>query len=204
MPTLRSVAIDASRLLPPREQSRLLAAHARRARDALIAEGRAAPGYLTYVDGRLGAAEESVRPEGAIRYVFSTIARAVAFAQAYAEGASPVLSGAFRRSWIVVVNGARWTRDVATIPPDAVVHLVNTSPYARRLEVGRRDRKPGLGYKLVERTRQQTRQRFPGLAVERRFLAWREAWVLKDSQGRRRDRAAGQRITLPAVEIRAA
>jgi hypothetical protein len=204
VPTLRTVAIDASRLLPPREQSRLLAEHARRARDALIAEGRAAPQFLTYVDGRLGAPEESVRPDGAIRYVFSTIARAAAFALAYAEGTSPVLSGDFRRAWIVVVNGARWSGNLATIPPGAVVHLVNTSPYARRLEVGRRDRKPGLGYKLVEKTRQQTRARFPTLQVNRIFLAWREAWVLKGGHGRRKDRASGQRITLPAVEIRAA
>lgn len=202
MPTLRTVAVDASSLLPPAARSRLLAEHARRARDALIAQGRAAPQFITYVDGRQGAAEESVRPDGAIRYVFSTAARAAAFAKAYVEGASPVLSGQFRRSWIVVVNGTRWAGDLATIPPGAVVHIVNTSPYARRLEVGKRS-KPGLGFKLVEKARQQTRARFPTLSVERRFLAWNDAWVLRDSQGRRRDRAAGQRITLPAVEIRA-
>lgn len=202
MATLRTVAVDASSLLPPAARSKLLADHARRARDALIAQGRAAPSYLTYVDGRQGAAEETVRPDGAIRYVFSTTARAAAFALAYAEGASPVLSGQFRRSWVVVVNGSRWGRELATIPPGAVVHIVNTSPYARRLEVGKRT-KPGLGFKLVEKARQQTRTRFPSLTVNRVFLAWNDAWVLKGSQGRRKDRAAGQRITLPAVEIRA-
>lgn len=204
MPTLRTVAVDASSLLPPRERSRLLAEHARRARDALIREGRAAPQFLTYVDGRQGAPEETVKPDGVIRYVFSTIARAAAFALAYAEGTSPVLSGTFRRSWIVVVNGQRWSGDLATIPPGAVVHLVNTTPYARRLEVGRRDRKPGLGFKLVEKARQQTRARFPTLQVNRTFVAWRDAWVLKGGYGRRKNRAAGQRITLPAVEIKVA
>jgi hypothetical protein len=55
----------------------------------------------------------------------------------------------------------------------------------------------------VEKTRQQTRGRFPTLQVNRTFLAWRDAWVLKGSQ-RRKDRRAGERITLPAVEIKAA
>jgi hypothetical protein len=182
-------------------RSRLLADHARRARDTLIREGRAAPTFQTFVDGRAGASEDVVRPDGRILYVFSTLARAAAFAQAYLVGASPVLSGQFRRSWLLLVNGARWSQDPAAIPPGAVVHLVNTSPYARRLEVGKR-RKPGLGFKLIERARQELQRRHPELTVERRFLAWGEAYVLKSSQSRRRDRAAGQRITLPALEIR--
>jgi hypothetical protein len=199
--TLRTVRVDASTLLPPAERSKLLAEHARRSRDALIRDGRAAPTYQTFVDGREGASEDAVRPDGRILYVFSTLARAAAFAQAYLVGASPVLSGEFRRSWLLLVDGARWTRDPAAIPPGAIVHLVNTTPYARRLEVGRR-RKPGLGFKLIERARQQMAKRYPELAIERRFLAWRDAYTLKAGQGRRKDRAAGQRITLPALEIK--
>lgn len=200
MATLRTARLDVDRLVPPAERARLLAAFARRQRDTLIAEGRAAPTYQTFVDGREGAREEAVRPDGVIRYVFATTARAAAFALAFLQAASPVLSGRFRRSWVVVVNGARWSGNLATIPPGAVVHLLNTTPYARRIEVGRRDR-PGLGFRLVEKARQATRKRFPELRVERRFLAWEGAYVLKRGR-RRKDRAAGVAISYPAVEIR--
>ncbi len=201
MANLRTVRVEASALLPPAARSKLLADHARRARDALVRAGRAAPAWQTFVDGREGAAESAVRPDGRILYVFSSIARAAAFAQSYLVGASPVLSGSFRRAWLLLVDGRRWTADIAAIPPGAVVHLVNTSPYARRLEVGKR-RRPGLGFKLIENARQQLQRRHPELVFERRFLAWGEAYVLKGSQGRRKDRASGQRITLPALEIR--
>jgi hypothetical protein len=222
MAVLRTLQVDASTLLPPAARSRLLAQHARTARDALIREGRAAPGYITVVDGREGASEDGVRPDGRILYVFAAVARATAFAQAYLVGASPKRSGDFRRAWILVVDGARWQRDPAAIPPGAVVHLVNTSDYARRIETGRRKR-PGLGFKLVEKTRQALLKRFPELQIERRFLAWSDAYVLKGAtqvqakQNRRSsafrggravlstraDRRKGERITLPAVEIRA-
>lgn len=111
-------------------QSRLI-------RDTAIQQGRASPVFLTKVDGKRNAAEETVNlAGGTITYVFSQLAQAANWALDECRKRSPVRSGAFRRSWAVLVDGKLWDTAPATIPMGSEVWIVNTMPYARKIEVG--------------------------------------------------------------------
>ncbi|MBC9176761.1 HK97 gp10 family phage protein [Pseudoroseomonas ludipueritiae] len=105
----RQVNAFVSRNLSPAEQSKILARVAREGRDELIRSGRASPSYRTFVDGREGADEASVKPDGAIVYRFSVIGEAAAFAMAYLRARSPVRGGKFRDSWIYAIGAEGYT-----------------------------------------------------------------------------------------------
>ncbi|OUJ10504.1 hypothetical protein HK26_08545, partial [Acetobacter okinawensis] len=78
-------------------------------RDTAIQQGRASPVYVTKVDGRRGAAEETAQlAGGTITYVFSQLAQAANWALDECRKRSPVRSGAFRKSWAVLVDGKLW------------------------------------------------------------------------------------------------
>jgi hypothetical protein len=164
----RNIRLFRDRTLAPQALSALLAAAARRERDATIARGDAPKSFQTFVDGRAGAAEETVRPDGAILYRFNLMGPAVLFALGYVIGRSPVRSGAFRNSWIVVVNGAKWTADLNDIPIDATVIVTNPLPYARKIETGHM--KMSVPHGIVEEARQQVRRRYPVLEVEKQMV----------------------------------
>jgi hypothetical protein len=204
MPFLRqNVALSVDRILPQAERARLLAAAARGARDSLIAQGRAAPSYRTMVDGRAGAAEETIRPGGSIVYRFNLLGEAASFALAFAIARSPLRSGRFKRSWFVAVDGADWTGDLRDIPPGAEVIVTNRQPYTRKIEVG--GQKVNVPPGIVEAARQATRRRFPNLQVKLQFVLIPASgspgqYILK-GRHHRRDRAAGQKLTYPAVVI---
>lgn len=132
------------------ERARRIAALARRERDALIASGRASDRYETSVNGVRGAAEETIRPGGAIVYSFIPISRAVTFAVAFLIARSPPPSGrppnartgktgSFRDTWMVSVAGAppvlASSFDPAGIPAGAEVLIFNEQPYARKVDV---------------------------------------------------------------------
>lgn len=99
------------------------------------ASGGAEPTYTQTVDGRLGAALESVRPDGVIEVEFLAALRleAVEWIRAALAAAAPVRSGRFRDSFVLFADG------VAVASPDAARDadewiFVSTVPYARKLE----------------------------------------------------------------------
>lgn len=210
---------------------RSLAANSCRAmRDSIIQDGRASSVYLTSVDGRFREREETVRLDGGVvRYVFSYLAQAAAYALAYCQDRSPARSGAFRKAWVVRVNDKLWTRPLAAIQPGQRVEIVNTMPYARKIDTGGQITSVPPG--LVEAARQATLRQFSTLSVQRKFIVLTEGqdarggalpYVLK-AQGidsglsfskktgferlrprsvtRRKDRAAGQPLTYPALVL---
>jgi hypothetical protein len=122
--------------LEPQAIAALLAKTAKQALAEAQAEGVAPDRYIRSVNGRIGAAEESVIPPGPIVYTFNWLPEVAAYALAFAEERSPVLSGRFKKSWFVMVNGAAVT-DLEAIPLDAEVIVTNDQPYARRIEVGK-------------------------------------------------------------------
>ena len=98
------------------------------------------PKHTVTVDGRLGAPLESVKPQGgAIVFRFDVDARPLIVREALRalRAASPVVSGAYRDSHTVYVNGL----PVETLPKDLKVTdeiaISNPVPYARRLEIGK-------------------------------------------------------------------
>lgn len=201
----RSVALLLDNAIGPAAISARLAQHARTTRDALIAKGEAPPIFETFVDGRQGAREEEVRPEGAILYRFNVLGLAAAFALAYARERSPRLSGEYRASWFVIVDGRPYGGDLAEIPGDATVMVTNHSPYHRKIDTGGQR---GIGKGIVEATRQAVRIRWPALMVDRAFVEIPGGYVLKGRRRRkgRRLRAsarAGAVMSYPAVLIRA-
>ncbi|MBB4267729.1 hypothetical protein [Roseospira visakhapatnamensis] len=108
---------------------RAVGGHAGRARD--------------YATGRFAAADQQMgqgETEGEIRQtgdvierVYASHAEAVTFALETLRELSPVRSGAYRESHVVLVNGAAASWPVALKPADVVV-LTNTQPYARLIE----------------------------------------------------------------------
>lgn len=200
----RNVRLYADRQLSPAALSANLAATAIRTRDDVVRRGDAPPSWITYVDGRRGVPEASVRPDGAILYRFNLLGLAAAYAVAFCKARSPVKSGAFRRAWAVVVDGKPWTDDLNDIPADAEIMVVNPLPYARKVEVGAMKMKVPPG--IVEGARLATRRQYPTLEVDSVYvnipsgLFARAPWILKNAAGsRRKDRQSGMPITYPAL-----
>lgn len=187
MSASRSIRLFINDNLTPQAQSRALANFARQDVARLQREGRAALSYTVFVDGRENAPLESVRPDGRIVYRFNGLSEAIAFALGFVIARSPELSGAYRKSWFVLVNGLLWRRDFQDIPSGAEVAIVNTQPYHRKIDLGSQGtgrigrevanrrkagttRKRGVYVSIVEAARQETMRRFPGVFAERVFL----------------------------------
>jgi hypothetical protein len=187
MSASRSIRLFINDNLTPQARSRALANFARQDVARLQREGRAALSFTVFVDGRENAPLESVRPEGRIVYRFNGLSESVAFALGFLLARSPVLSGAYRKSWFVLVDGLLWRRDFQDIPAGSEVSIVNTQPYHRKIDMGSQgagsigrevanrrkagtSRKRGAYVSIVEAARQETMKRFPGVFAERVFL----------------------------------
>lgn len=140
MPTAfsRSVKVFIDQNLTPKAQSAHLAKTARAGVAELISSGRASPRYEVAVDGRLGASEEQVKPLGTISYTFEYLGDVVSFAIGFLMARSPVLTGAYRDSFFIGVNGqnipAR-TFDASQLPVGAEIFIYNKTPYSRKVDV---------------------------------------------------------------------
>lgn len=128
--------------LSPAERSRALAAFAREKLTEAITSGRAGESFRLFVDGRPGAREESVRGDGrgVILYEFSYTAEAAVFALAYLRRRAPAVSGLYRESFFVAVNG-RMIRaaefNPRRVPANASIIIGNTQPYNRLVDAQR-------------------------------------------------------------------
>lgn len=114
--------------------AKLLAKFARAELAKVIASGAGSESYTRYVNGREGAVEESVVPPGPILYVFSNWSLIVNDALEQLVKLSPRKSGAFARSFIVIVGGKAVT-DFSQIPHDAEVIITNAQPYVRKINL---------------------------------------------------------------------
>ncbi len=209
----RNIRVWRDTNLSPQALSRVLAGVARTARDGLIASGDAPANYQTFVDGREGASEDAVRPDGVILYKFNLLGLAAALAVTTAIQKSPTDSGRYRGSWLVLVNGESWVGDLNDIPPQSTVHVTNPQPYARKIDVGHM--KMSVPHGIIEATRQVVRRRFPTLNAENIFLTIPKSmgggYILKgrfrkgirpnSRRSLRKDVFAGQEMTYPALEI---
>lgn len=226
----RTVRLFRDDTLSPAALSKVLAGAARRIRNDLIERGEAAPTFQTFVDGREGAPEETVHPDGAILYRFTSIGEAALFCLSFCIARSPSDSGAYRNAWVVAVNGRPWTGDLNDIPAGAEVMVVNPMPYARKIDVGAMRMRVPPG--IIEAARQAGRRAFPSLDFEREFVTIPASiggpagvevpWILRGHahlaqvqrsgraraarQGRtfrapRSDTRAGQQLNYPALII---
>ncbi|GBQ97001.1 hypothetical protein AA23498_2794 [Acetobacter nitrogenifigens DSM 23921 = NBRC 105050] len=200
----RDIRLFVDKTLSPAALSRHLAEAAIAAREAVILSGDAPDSYTTFVDGMRGRAEITVRPDGVILYEFNYLPQAAIFCVEEAMRRSPARSGRYRRSWVVVVNGRVWSADLSRIAPGSEVMIVNSQPYARKIDTGAMRT---IGRGVVEAVRQKALRMFPTLTVARRFVVIPPGlidgapWILRRSKGRARDRQAGQPITYPAIVL---
>ena len=202
----------------------------RKERDDLIQSGAASAQYVRRVDGKLGLPEEAAKLNGGnVTYIFNTIGAATVWALAELRKRSPAHSGAFRKSWAVLVDGKAWTDAPGKIPMGSEVWIVNTMPYARKIDTGGQITSVPPG--IVEAARQAAMKQYPTLKIARKFLSLSDGrdargerlpYILK-AQGiesgltfskksgferlrkprrsNRKDRQAGQVMTYPALVL---
>lgn len=226
----QQIQLNTRNVLSSPELHALVAQQCRDLRDGVIREGRASPAYTTTVDGVANADEELVRLDGGIvSYVFSSIAQAANWALSECQKRSPVRSGDFRRSWVILVDGQLWTQPPATIPGGSEVWIVNTSPYWRKIDTG--GQKTRVDPQIIEAVRQAAQRRFQGVRFGRLFkslaggrdvrggpvpyvlksagtasgLSWsrKTGWSRKHAAhtSRRPDRQAGQQMLYPTLVL---
>lgn len=164
----RRVDLLVSGALSPQAIVTAFANEARRRRDEVIRSGEGSSTFQTFVDGREGAREETVKIGGTVLYRFNHLGVAAAYAYAFAVARSPSRSGRFRSSWVVAVNGQPLVGDIEQIPNEAVVTLVNIQPYSRKIDTG--GQRIYVKGSITEDIRQATRRRFPAVDVERSFV----------------------------------
>lgn len=135
------IELAVSDMLSPRAQSRAVADFAReRLGEAQQINQRVlgrVPPHQTFVDGRTGAALESVKPNGGvIVFEFELVSDLIKTVLAALRDASPVVSGDYRNGHTAFINGAQVTEIPATLSPTDEILIANPVPYARRIEIG--------------------------------------------------------------------
>lgn len=197
------------------EAARLLHQTARAERERVVREqtGRAgvAPTDVVVADGVRGAPIEAAERLVVVEYGY--LREVVAETLRSLVARSPKTTGRYARSFVVMVGGQE-IESLEQIPHDAAeVVIVNTQPYARRLEVGKRaDGRPfvvRVNPAIVEETAITAARRF-GNVAELRFAYFdlTDPYVLRNdgTAGRRgrvrwKDRRAGRPVRYPGIRI---
>jgi hypothetical protein len=172
-PIGEDIQLLVSDLLSPEAQGRQIAIAAREIlADAeqtnLQAVGHIPP-HDTFVDGRLGVAEEMVRPSGGtIVYEFELLDDLFAWIGDQLVIHSPVLTGKFARSFLFFADGIE-IDPAAPVPLDATEFaFLNSQPYARKIERGESPQAPDGVFQSVAALAQR---RFGNVAKVR--FEWR-------------------------------
>lgn len=180
------------------------------------------PAVVTLVDGRRGAAEETVQAYGVIRYEFQRQREIAAYALRRCRELSPERSGRYRDSWFVMSAGRQVNE--ADMPEGQELVIVNDQPYHRKIIVGAQRNIVQVPPGIIETVRQELFQQF-GYVVnaEIRYIHLQGGYILKGRRQRKRsaqnnmssafragqefisgrkDTAAGQPMTYPALIIK--
>lgn len=125
------------------------------AREALVeaqeanrrATGRV-PTHETFVDGRRGAALETVKPDGTIVFEFDLLNDLFEWIGLTLLQHSPVLSGRYQDSHLFFADGVQ-IEPGANLPAAQEYAFVNAQPYARKIERGQSPQAPEGVYEAV-------------------------------------------------------
>jgi hypothetical protein len=195
--------------IAPESIAKELARFARTENSKAIQEGEGSERYERYVNGNLGAAEETVVPPGPIVYVYQWWREVIEFALQSLVERSPEKSGRYKQSWFVMTPGGR-VKSFDDIPINSDVIISNDQPYSRKIDVGhmRMSVPPGV----VEDGRKMVLAKFGNLVTARRtMIPLPGGYVLKGHFRRgyrqfartklRKDTAAGAQMTYPALVL---
>lgn len=184
-----------------REKARVLTAQTARA--------GIAPTTETIVDRVRGAPIEAAGPASTILIEFGYLREIAQWIIDWLAGKAGKLSGAYANSFKLMVNGVE-------SPITAINHetrefiIINTRPYARRLELGLIKTGPRAGQpfaKLQERYFVKSvivhgNARFGNMAkLYHKMLPIEGGYRLKRAQGKRKDRQAGAEMLYPAIRV---
>lgn len=165
------VSITVDELMSPKARSKAIADFARvRLVEALDANKNATGGdtpYDQFVDGRAGAALETVNPDrGRIVFEFELINEVLMWIMATLIERSPRRSGRYRDSHVFFADGSQAA--IAAPPAAEEYSFANLQPYSRKLEIAKtksgRDFLVSVPNRIYERTAKDARARFGNVA----------------------------------------
>lgn len=221
----RSIEVFIKENLSPEALSANLAKVAHKVVDDLVGTGQVPAAYTSYVDGRKGAAWETVRPDGAIYVKFNPFPAVATYALEFLKARAPEKTGRYRRGFYFGItreggsDGKFVEADAfnpAAITSDVVeVVIGNTEPYSRKVDVQYVGlRKLNFGEKcppgLFEDAAKMINARFGGMVVAKRVYTteFPGQYTLQREQFRKSGRAAGKalgrkdkRVESPALVI---
>jgi hypothetical protein len=157
-PLSRDIDLLIRQDLSPEAQSATLAAFARETLAEVEAGNEAALGHPTphetYVDGRSGASESTVRPGGTIVYEFDLLTDLFAWIDEQLRQHSPVGKGRDQHPGLYQKSHIFYADDVEADPlsPPPGIRVgtfVNATPYARKIEDGQSPQAPDGVYEVV-------------------------------------------------------
>lgn len=91
--------------------------------------------WRSIVDGRFDADPNTVKPYGKIEFVRRDLGEIVEYVWKELIRRSPVLTGRYQDSHVLMINGVQ-AQDISAVKPGDRVQFVNTQPYARKIEGG--------------------------------------------------------------------
>ena len=151
-PIDRDIGVLIDDLVSPRAQSARLAQVAAEELARGQAQNQSVLGYVpkhdTFVDQRRDVPLESVRPDGTIIFEFKLIESTLGDIAEMLVLASPVRSGRYQGSHALFADGVEV--EPGKVPPNASEYaLVNSQPYARKIERGLSPQSPEGVYHVV-------------------------------------------------------
>lgn len=175
-PVDRAIKLALDETAGPQARSKAIATFARRALKESQDHNARILGYVpdheTYVDGRRGAVEESVKPDGRIVYEFDLLNDIFAWIGEQLVKMAPVGTsgdrrpghpGAFRNSFLFFADDAL-VEPSASLPEANEYTFISPLPYARKLERGYSDQAPDGVFEVVAKA---ARSRYKGQATIR-------------------------------------
>lgn len=130
--------------------------------------------FTRTVDGVEGAREEAVEPDGVITYVYPRLDAVVQFALETLFDLSPVLSGTYRSSHQIFLDGSPAT-NMATWRPGTEILISNLQPYARKIDLGVMTMRVSGTSRVYERAVRRVNARFGNSA--KALYGWRSFGV---------------------------
>ncbi len=106
------------------------------------------PRHTIAVDGRIGVALESVRPDGVILAEFELVDDVLIWIGEQLAKHSPKLTGSYAKSHTIFADGVEIVLG-GKVPNAAEYVFINTKPYARKIERGQSSQAPDGVYQVV-------------------------------------------------------
>ena len=180
---------------------RILVETAKREHAKIMRQDPRPSSFSRFVDGAKGAPEEAVKPNGVIVYEYNRLGEVVQFTLDTLFDRSPVDSGAYRKSHMLFVDGHP-VRNLANWREGQEVVILNTVPYARKIEQGRMKMRVSGTSRVYQTAARIVRRRYGNLASI--YFTYRSALGLNYVAMPGGDRAGHDRETatrVPAIVL---